>query len=196
MRRAIKRIRAAECGTSITEFGLIAPVFFTLLFGMYDVTHMVYARSVLVGAVEQAARTSALETGDTDEADALVLASLEPVVPGVELTSTRESYFDFTDINRPEQYNDANNNGTCDNGEQYVDENRSGNWNPNIAVEGNGGANDVVVYTVTASYEPLFKIPFLPETWNQRSMSTSTVKRNQPFGNQVGWADTPGTCTG
>ena len=178
------------------EFGLIAPVFFTLLFGMYDITHMVYARSVLVGAVEQAARTSALESGDIDEADALVLASLNPVVPGVKLASKRESYFDFNDINRPEQFNDLNDNGTCDDGEQYIDENRSGDWNANIGVSGNGGANDVVIYTVTATYEPLFKIPFVPATWNQRSMTSSTVKKNQPFGNQTGYADTPGTCTG
>ncbi len=193
--RLLQRLRVAETGTSVMEFGLIAPVFFALLFGMFDVSHMIYARSVFVGAVEQAARTAALETGDTEELDAMVQAALNPVIPGVKLESKRESYFDFNDINRPERFNDQNGNETCDNNEQYFDENRSGDWNANIGLEGNGGANDVIVYTATVTYEPLFKIPFLPETWNKRSMTTRTVKKNQPFGNQVEYATTPGICT-
>lgn len=193
--RLLQRLRIAETGTSVMEFGLIAPVFFTLLFGMFDVSHMIYARSVFVGAVEQAARTAALETGDTEELDAMIEAALNPVIPGVELELQRESYFDFNDINRPERFNDQNGNETCDNNEQYFDENRSGDWNANIGLEGNGGANDVIVYTATVTYEPLFKIPFLPKSWNKRSMTTRTVKKNQPFGNQVEYATTPGICT-
>ncbi len=191
-----RKLSRAERGTSITEFGLIAPVFFVLLFGAYDVSHMVYARSVFVGAVEQAARTSALETGDTEAADAMVLAEIRPIIPGVEVKSERKSYFDFNDVAREEKFNDQNGNGTCDEGEQYVDENRSGQWDADIGVDGNGGANDVIVYTVTASYEPLFKIPFLPKTWNKRSLATTTVKKNQPFSNQVEYAADVRICTG
>lgn len=193
--RLLRRLWRANHGAAITEFGLIAPVFFILLIGIYDMAHMVYARSVLAGAVERAARDSALETGDTEAADQAVEDAIRPILPGVQLTTERESYFDFADIGRPEQFDDENGNNICDNGEAYVDENRSGSWEPDIGLAGNGGAGDVIMYKVTATYEPLFKIPFMPELWNHRTLTATAVKKNQPFANQTAYSTTAGTCT-
>ena len=77
----------------------------------------------------------------------------------------------------------------------YVDENGSGQWEADVGKAGNGGAGDVVIYTVRATYTPLFKIPFMSETWNSRTMTASAVKKNQPFGDQAALATTAGTCT-
>lgn len=182
-------------GTAVMEFGLIAPVFMMLMIGMYDITHMIYARSVFNGAVEQAAREASLETGDTEVADQIVADFIRPIIPGVEIETERTSYFDFADIERPEQFTDENDNDICDEGEAYVDENGSGEWEADVGVAGNGGAGDVVMYTVTATYTPLFKIPFMPESWNSRTMTATAVKKNQPFGDQAELATTAGTCT-
>ncbi|AKH41532.1 Flp pilus assembly pilin Flp [Altererythrobacter atlanticus] len=199
MMRSAKSIFRAlsrrEDGTAVMEFGLIAPVFVILLMGIYDLSHMVYARSVLAGAVERAARDSSLEGGDTDVADQIVEDAIRPVLPGVDLDPQRLSYFDFADIGRPEQFDDENGNNVCDNGEAYVDENRNGIWDADIGVANNGGAGDVVIYTVTATYSPLFKIPFMPEMWNERTLTATAVKKNQPFANQLGYATTAGTCS-
>ena len=182
-------------GTAVTEFGLIAPVFMMLMIGLYDITHMAYARSVFNGAVERAAREASLETADTTAADQIVASSVRPVIPDVQIETERMSYFDFTDIGRPEQFTDENDNDICDEGEAYVDENGSGQWEADVGKAGNGGAADVVIYTVRATYTPLFKIPFMSETWNSRTMTASAVKKNQPFGDQAALATTAGTCT-
>ena len=59
-------------GTSIVEFAVISPVMFTLLFGGFDFGHTLYMQSVLQGAINKAARDSALETGTVSEIQAAV----------------------------------------------------------------------------------------------------------------------------
>lgn len=192
----LRRLRAAQDGIAVTEFGLIAPVFFLLLMGLFDVSHMLYARSVFSGAVERAAREASLETGDTEDADQMVEDLIRPVLPDVELETERVSYYDFADIDRSEAFDDENGNDVCDDGEEFTDENSNEEWDQDIGVDGNGGAGDVVMYTVTATYEPLFRVPFLPEAWNTRTLTATALKKNQPFSNQQEYATTGGTCDG
>ena len=148
-----------------------------------------------LGAVQKAGRDSSLETGDTTVADEKVREQVEPVLPDVEISSERVSYFDFTDIGRAEAWNDANGDGSCDNGEAYTDENRNGDWDADIGANGNGGADDVVVYTVNATYTPVFRIPLLPHQWNERTLSSSTVRKNQPFADQAEYGSAAGVCS-
>ncbi|OYW46101.1 MAG: pilus assembly protein TadE [Sphingomonadales bacterium 32-68-7] len=203
------RLLRSRHGIAATEFGLIAPVFFLFIFGMFHLGHMVYAKAVFEGAVERAARESSLETADTDDADDMVEDMVKPILPGVVLTTTRTSYYDFADIARPEKWTDnkgknssgqwidypGRNNGICDQGEAYIDENRSGQWESDIGTQGNGGAGDVILYTVKATYTPIFKVPFLPAQWTDKQLVATAVKKNQPFGNQTRYAATAGTCT-
>jgi hypothetical protein len=200
-RRRGRGFARSDAGSAVTEFGLIAPVFFLLMMGIYDVTHMVYARSVFNGAVERAAREASLETGDTTAADELVEDTIRPVLPDVSLASERKSYFDFADIGRPEQFTDIGDedgnglgDGICNFSEPYVDENSSGSWDADVGRSGNGGAGDVVIYTVTATYSPVFKIPFMPESWASREMTAVAVKKNQPFADQQAYSSNAGTC--
>jgi hypothetical protein len=186
----------ARCtaGVSAVEFALVSPIFLTMLTGLFDLGQMVYAKSVLSGAVQQAARDSSLETADTTRADRIVRGIVGPILPGTAIITTRVSYYDFADIGRKERWNDLNNNGTCDNNESYVDENRSTHWEADIGVSGNGGAGDVVLYTATAQYSPIFKIPFAPYNWNQRNLTATAVRKNQPFADQTRYGASSGTC--
>lgn len=183
-----------QAGVAALEFGLIAPVFCVLLLGLFDLGQTVYAKSVLEGAVQRAGRSSSLEAADTSVADAQVSAQVLPVVPNATIKSERKSYFDFADIGRAEAWNDADGNGACGNGETFTDENHSGRWDADIGVSGNGGAGDVVIYTVTLSYRPLFRIPFLPKQWGERKLSASTVRKNQPFSDQTSYGSEAGVC--
>lgn len=192
--KALRRLGFDRTGVSAVEFGIIAPVFLTFVMAAFDLGHMAYARAVFEGAVERAARASSLETGDADEADAMVEELIRPVLPGVDLEAGRVSYYDIGDIKRPEDFTDENDNNVCDEGESFVDENGSGEWEADIGVAGNGGSNDVVVYEVSANYTPVFKVPFLPDAWTQRTLRATTVKTNQPFGNQQSLKTTSGTC--
>ncbi len=192
--RFAKRLVRNDDGVTVVEFALIAPTFLLLLLGTLDIGQMVYAQSVLNGAVQTAARDASLEGGDTQAADDLVLARVEGIMPGVELDTSRRSYYDFADIDRPEQWNDSDDNGICNDGETYTDENGNGQWDQEIGVSGNGGANDVVIYTVRANYEPIFKVPFLPDAWAERTLESSAIKKNQPFADQADYSSAAGAC--
>ena len=67
-------------------------------------------------------------------------------------------------------------------------------WDEDIGVSGNGGAGDVVVYSVTVSYIPLFPNPFVSNGEDRRRLSASTVNKNQPFADQATYGSTAGTC--
>lgn len=193
-RAAVGALIADRSGVTVIEFALVAPVFLMLIIGCLDLGQMVYAVGVLDGAVEKAARDSTLETGDTTAADAKVEAVIRQVLPGADISSTRRSYYEFSDIERPERWNDANNDGTCSTGENYVDENGSGDWDSDVGSSGNGGANDVVMYTVTVRYDPIFQVPLVPIDWSRREIASTAVRRNQPFATQDSPGSQSGTC--
>jgi Flp pilus assembly protein TadG len=188
------RILADETGVTVVEFALIAPVFLMMLVGMLDIGQMVYAQAVLNGAVQAAARGASLENGSTAAADALVLSHVSGIMPGVALNTSRRSYYDFADIERAERWNDADDNGVCNDGEAFTDENRNDQWDEEIGLAGNGGASDVVIYTVRATYDPLFRTPFMPEAWATRTLQSSVIRKNQPYADQSSYSATAGTC--
>ena len=181
-------------GSVIIEFAILAPVFLLLLLGTFDIGQMVYARSVLHGAVEEAARSSSLETADTTAADDKVKAAITPVLPHASFSSSRLSYYDFSDIGRAGQWNDSDGDGICDNGESYVDENGNGSWDADVGESGNGGAGDVVLYTVRVTYTPVFAVPFLANH-GQRTLEAVAVKKNQPFATQQQYGSDAGVCS-
>ena len=193
--RPLCALRQNRDGIAATEFALVAPVFLMFTMGIIDLGNMAYARTVLNGAVQQAARSTTLEGGSTTAANTLIQGIVRQALPNATVTSTRTSYFDFADIGRPERLNDSNGNGTCNAGETYTDENNNGRWDSDVGNDGNGGANDVVVLNVTVSYRSVFAVPFIPSAWAQRSMTTSMVRKNQPFANQASYGSTARTCT-
>ena len=194
-RPAVMALAHDTRGVAAVEFALIAPVFLLLLLGSFNIGQMVYGRALLGGAVEKAARSAALETANTSSADAMVKKTVQRILPGAVITSTRTSYYDFNDINRPEKWNDSNGSGDCDNNESYTDENRNGQWDEDVGSDGNGGANDVVLYTVTAEYTPAFVVPLAPDSWNATTISASAVRKNQPFSLQAKYASEAGVCS-
>jgi len=187
---------ASDCeGATLVEFAIATPMFLVLVVGILDIGQMVYGKAVLTGAVHRAARNTALETRNTSEADASVRNAIAPILPGVTIATSRTSYYDFADVGRPEKWNDANGNSRCDNNETYTDENRSGTWDEDVGKKDSiGDANDVVVYKVTASFSPMFKVPFLPQRWGTRTLSATAVTKSQPFGNQTSYGSSAGNC--
>ena len=184
----------SDCsGSALLEFAFPAPVWLMLVLGTLDLGQMAYAKSVLAGATQDAARNASLETGDTTTADALVQSQVRRIAPGATVTSSRVSYYDFADIGRAEAWDDADGDGACDNNEAYTDENGNGQWDADVGVGGNGGADDVVMYTVTVQYDRLFKMPLTPGE-STRTITSSAVRKNQPFADQDGYGSEAGTC--
>ncbi len=190
----LRALPADEQGTSVMEFGLMVTVFVGMLLGLFDLGQLAYTQAVLNGAVQEAARSSSLEVGDIDAADAMVEDIVSVVAPGAEFETERVSYASFADIARPERWNDENADGTCSDGESYTDENGNGQWDPDVGTDGNGGAEDVVLYSVTVTYEPLFPNPFYVGGTSDRTVRASAIKKNQPFADQAEYGSDAGTC--
>lgn len=190
-----RKLADDQSGTSVMEFGLLTTVFIGFLIGCMDVGQMAYTQAILNGAVQEAGRASSLESGNTTAVDARVQLLVSRSAPGVTVETSRLSYFDFNDIKRAESWGDSDGNGTCDNDENYVDENANGTWDEDVGRSGNGSANDVVMYEVTANFSPLFPNPFFNTENGMRSVSSSTIKKNQPFARQRDSGSDSGVCT-
>ena len=190
----LQRLRDNSRGVTVIEYALISPVFLTLLMGGMDVAQEAYALSLLNGATQKIARADTIQNANTSTNNATVLQTLAPVLPNVTVNSVRQNYNDFADIGRSEKWNDTNNNGLCDNGETYVDENSDGHFSTDVAESGNGGANDVVVWTVTATYRPMFYAPFVSRIAGTRTLKSVAIKKNQPFAAQTPYNNATGIC--
>ena len=142
---------------------------------------------MLTGAVNAAARKSSLQSGQTSSAtlDQLVAQMIKYVMPTASVTFTRRNYAEFTSVGMPEDFTDTNKNGKYDSTECFVDMNGNGVWDADMGKTGLGGANDVVVYTVTVSYRQWFgfaKRFGLPE---YQTVPQTTILTNQPFATQA-----------
>jgi TadE-like protein len=203
IRPLVARLKADPRGSSIVEFAIIFPVMMIMIMGMLELAYKQYGIGILQGVVQKAARDSSLQTGAANAAalDARVQALYSEInsISGTTLTFTRRNFEDFTNAGRLEPSSNGPG-GRCAaqplppgmNTPQWVftDINNDGIWNDGGAA-GQGGAQDVVLYTVTVTYPSLLPVAAVLGMSPNQSISASTVLRNQPFANQAG--RTPGT---
>jgi hypothetical protein len=147
------------------------------------------------GTIQKAARSATLQRAlnTTDAIDASVAAEVHKLVPNASLQFARSSYTRFADVAQPEDFSDLDEDGRCDDGEPFEDANGNGQWDEDRGTRGVGGARDAVLYEVTVSYPRAFGVAGLiglPNTFTTRS---TTVLRNQPWGEQMVTAR-PGNC--
>ena len=130
MTTALKRLGQDQTGATIVEFALITPALMVVLMGLFDLAYNMYTNEMLNGAVQQAARMSTVEgaAGRQEQIDSGVVAAVRAVAPGANMTFSRKAYAGFSDVNRPEDWDDDDNDGTCNNGEAFEDENDNGTW--------------------------------------------------------------------
>lgn len=189
--RLLRRLRRDARGISVTEFGLIAPVFFMLLMGMLDMGHTLYLQSVLQGAVQKAARDSSLESGAESAkqaaVDAAITGQVHRLVANATVTVSRRYFRDFTTAAeaQAEPFTDNNGNGRCDANEPYQDDNNNSVWDADGGNSGQGGAKDSVVYTATVTYPRLFPMAGLAGLSRDVTIQAMTVLANQPYGEQA-----------
>ncbi len=193
-----------ERGTTILEFGLIAPSLILMLMGALDIAHTLYMQSVLQGTVQKAARDGTLETssGIDDEVryriDQAVRRQLKYLNNRAEIDINRRFYRSFTEAQAQaaEEFTDTNGDGICNDGEPFDDRNNNGVRDTDGADSvDNAGARDNVVYTVTVHYARMFPLDKLMGGDGTTRMSARTVLANQPFGAQQQYdAPSVGKC--
>jgi Flp pilus assembly pilin Flp len=196
MPNAKRFLHRDQSGTSITEFGLIAPVLMVMLMGTYDVGHEMYVKSVLNGALQEVGRNSALEGASNadqrQEIDDRLTEAVTKIAPNAEIEISRRYYKTFTKAAAAiaedviEEEEDAN--GKCDDGESFMDANHNGIWDEDGGTDGQGGAKDVVIIKVKLSYERLFPSASFIGYGSDVVLVSDSVIANQPYGQQTQFA--------
>ncbi|MBA4047400.1 MAG: hypothetical protein C0476_02525 [Sphingomonas sp.] len=184
MIRLIRRLLRERRGTSLTEFGLLAPVMIALWMGLGDILYQAYLQSVLNGAVQKAGRDSGIEGAPTSTLDTRVQTAVRQLSQTATFVSTRRNYDTFTEV-APEPFVDTNGNGVRNPGECFTDQNINGTWDADPGAAGQGGAGAVTLYTMTVTYPRLFPVwGFFPGATTTQSISASTLLKNQPYATQ------------
>lgn len=181
------RLRDNNSGAYMIEFAMILPPFLMLVMGTFDIGMQMYAKSVLAGAVEQAARLNTLETNATNQTavDQAVRDQVGRVASYGTLAFSRQSYQDFSDVGTPEDFTDANGDGVRNPGECFQDVNGNGTWNSDRGSNGQGGANDAVLYQVSLTFDRLFPLWKMLGEPQQKTITVATTLRNQPYSTQT-----------
>ena len=193
--RLASALRRDQAGATIVEFALVLPATLLIIIGGMNVAHQSYVRTLLQGALNEAARDAAVQNprfatpGDTleDRIEGRIAEIIGPVFPEGTIEVTQQSFFDFSNIGNPEPLTrDVNENGQFDraDGDCWQDINDNGDFDTDAGAAGRGDANDVVFYTATASAPRLFPAHvFLPIS-ARMELEAQTAVRNQPFGTQ------------
>lgn len=182
-RPLLARVLGEERATAAMEFALTAPLFLLVLMGIFDFSMQLYAKSVLSGAVNRAARDAALEGNNASQAaiDANVTTNVKSVFRNATMTYTRLAYDSFSGVNTPEPMTDGNANGVRDAGECFTDINGNGSWDTNQGKSGQGGGDEVVLYSAQMRMTRLFPAWKMLGQSQIATINASTVLRNQPF---------------
>lgn len=184
---ALCGLRRDERGAYMVELAMVLPVFLMLTMGIFDIGIQMYAKAALAGAVEAAARESTLESNNTSQAavDQKVRDRVAAAARFATLAFKRTNYTSFADVNQPENFTDSNNNGRRDPGECFEDANSNGVWNSDRGGDGQGGADDVVIYKVRMSFDRLFPLWKMLGQPQRTYIEVTTTLRNQPFTTQT-----------
>ena len=179
----LARLRRDRAGVTAVEFALLAPVLMMSMFGLFDLGYNVYTASLLEGAIQKVARDSTLEGASTKTAslDANVTKMVNTIAPQASVTFKRSAYAQFSNVKKPENFTDVDNNGVCNNGESFEDANGNGTWDTDQAASGAGSARQAVLYEVTVSYPHMFPVMTFLGMGNTFSMQSRTIMRNQPW---------------
>lgn len=183
-----------ESGVTVVEFAMVAPVLGLVLLATFDFGHTLYTRAVLQGIVQKTGRDAALESGSTADAtaalDEKVRRQAKALANNAEITITRRHYRTFSDAAaaRAEPWTDTNNNLVCDGSEPFEDLNSNNVWDRDGANEGQGGAKDATLYTVTMRYPRMFPLYNIIGGARTTELSAATILRNQPYSDQGSYA--------
>lgn len=194
-RRLLQHLRGDQRGNTVIEFAIVAPVMLMLMMGLGDLLHQAYAQSVLSGAIQKAARDSAIQGGanQTTQLDAGVLAMVGKVVKNYTYVSSRKSYASFSLV-KAEKFTDTNNNGVRDAKECFDDVNGNGIWDSDPGKTGQGGANDVALYSMSITYTRIFPVARLLGFSATQTIAAQTLLKNQPYATQA-VPTIPSVCT-
>lgn len=187
--RRLKAVASRSDGTTLIEFAIVAPVLFTLIFGILEFSMALLTANLLEGGLREAARfgtTGAFAANPAARATSIV-AIINKHGGGLINISTSDVdtqiYPNFQAIGQPEPFTDTPVlNGVYDPGEPFTDINCNTVWDADQGLAGLGAGGEVVLYTVTFA-KPSITGLFDPIIGNGGNflLGASIAIRNEPF---------------
>jgi len=177
-----RRLVRDSRGATIIEFAMILPALCVILLATFELGYRMYVSSVLQGALHEAARLATVGNMSTAQVDSLVKQRLNSFSHAATITTSVDSYDDFTQVSVPERITqDSVPLGQYNTGDCYEDHNNNQRYDLDRGRTGLGQADDIVRYRVSISYPRMFPLAaFLG--WSDRdTISSDTVLRNQPY---------------
>ena len=196
-RRLSRALASDQRGSTLVEFALILAPMLMILIGGLDVGYQSYARTVMQGALNDAARRASVENpvlhGEGETMEEQIADGIRQVAgklaADATITVTQRSFFDFSTIGSPEKLmTDHNDNGEFDeaDGDCWQDYNGNGSFDTDGGSDGRGGADDVAFYRAEITMPRLFPIDaFIPSLGDEISIEVETAMRNQPYDEQA-----------
>jgi len=178
------RFLKARRGAAALEFALVAPVFFILLIGVFDLSILFFLLLTLENAALDAARFGS--TGAVPE-DATRDERIREIVHGATMGLLDDKgldirmlvYESYEDVAAAEWLFDVNGNDAHDPGEIFDDVNGNGVWDGDPGVPGSGAPNEIVVYRVSAQYRLI--TPLMDDLIGAIPIRSAVPIRNEPF---------------
>ena len=178
----LRRLVGDQSGATIVEFAMILPALCVVLMGIFDMGYKSYVASVVQGALHDAARRATVGGVTPAEIDTMVRNRLDAFSDGATVDISTQSYHEFSEVGQAEPFTIDNapfnevNSGDC-----WRDFVANGDRDDDRGRDGLGNADDVVMYTVSISYDRLFPIHRLLGWSSRETVAASTLLSNQPF---------------
>ena len=183
LRRFLSSKRSGSAGAVAIEYALIAPMFFYLLFGILEVSSVLFTAAVVDGAAQSAARlirTGEAQTSGDSEATFLaeMCSSLTNVYSCDNITTDVTTFASFSSVSIPAIKINGNGDLVYDDGDNDDDNDvlYTASYTP-------GGAGDISVVQVLYTWD--FVTPLIGELMGgsdgQMSLYTTVVFRNEPY---------------
>jgi len=182
----LPHLAACESGIAALEFAFIAPVFILLLMGIIEFSMIMFTSTVMESATNTTARLG--KTGYVPPG----LSRAQAIIENIEnrtlglldpnkITLSNQIYSNLDKIGQPEPCINPTSSpcpGTA--GVNFQDINGNGQWDPDMGKAGEGGAGDIVVYTV--SYPWKVNTPIVSSIIGSTiTLTARTVVKNEPF---------------
>ncbi|MGD1954319.1 MAG: TadE/TadG family type IV pilus assembly protein [Sphingomonadales bacterium] len=149
-----------ERGVASIEFVFAFPVTLMLILGAIEFGYVMYANSILEGAVREASRRGSTGYAPCDITReeyiaALVNSEMREYADEDRSTITQTVYNSFSDI-EGEPFTDENGNGYWDTSEPFSDVNGNAEYDSNLGSAGLGDAGAIVVYEIEYTLDTMF----------------------------------------
>lgn len=181
-------------GAAMIEFAIIAPVFLTILIGIFDVGIMMIIRTSIEEGARAASRygitggaaSSSTRDGSINQVVLNTIATYSGgIVDTTKVTITVKSYASLSNVGQPEPFVDTNGDGKYEGAgqpggpEPFTDVNGNGKWDADQGLVGSyGTGGQAVEYLISYRWTP-YILRFIPALGTITMTGTATVNNEE-----------------